>query len=144
MEIKINIDESKFQEVLEKELGAFTPEEIHAIMKEAFKEYLNREDILKELITKKETDRWGGYVQNSSVMDKFVSTVNLDDIFAEPKEKIKEIICEEETLKSMALELLVNIFKDRFKSAFTQDWSFMDELSNRVAGILMQKQQQMQ
>ena len=27
MEIKINIDESKFQEVLEKELGAFTQEE---------------------------------------------------------------------------------------------------------------------
>ena len=141
MEIKINIDESKFQEVLEKELGAFTTEEIHAIMKEAFKEYIKREDILKELITKKETDRWGGYVQNSSVMDKFVSSVNLDDIFAEPKEKIKEIICEEETLKSMALELLVNLFKERFKSAFTQDWTFMDDLANRVAGMLMQKQQ---
>ena len=141
MEIKINIDESKFQEVLEKELGAFTQEEIHAIMKEAFKEYLNREDILKELITKKETDRWGGYVQNSSVMDKFVSTVNLNDIFEEPKEKIKEIICEEETLKAMALELLVNLFKDRFKSAFTQDWTFMDDLANRVAGMLMQRQQ---
>ena len=110
-------------------------------MKEAFKEYIKREDILKELITKKETDRWGGYVQNSSVMDKFVSTVNLDDIFAEPKEKIKEIICEEETLKSMALELLVNLFKERFKSAFTQDWTFMDDLANRVAGMLMQKQQ---
>ena len=141
MEIKINIDESKFQEVLEKELGAFTQEELHAIMKEAFKEYIKREDILKELITKKETDRWGGYVQNSSVMDKFVSTVNLDDIFAEPKEKIKEIICEEETLKSMALEILVNLFKERFKSAFTQDWTFMDDLANRVAGMLMQKQQ---
>ena len=33
MEIKINIDESKFQEVLEKELGAFTQEELHNIMK---------------------------------------------------------------------------------------------------------------
>lgn len=32
MEIKINIDESKFQEVLEKELGAFTQEELHSIM----------------------------------------------------------------------------------------------------------------
>ncbi len=141
MEIKINIDESKFQEILEKELGAFTQEELHAIMKEAFKEYIKREDILKELITKKETDRWGGYVQNSSVMDKFVSTVNLNDIFEEPKEKIKEIICEEETLKSMALEILANLFKERFKSAFTQDWTFMDDLANRVAGMLMQKQQ---
>jgi len=141
MEIKINIDESKFQEILEKELGAFTQEELHAIMKEAFKEYIKREDILKELITKKETDRWGGYVQNSSVMDKFVNTVNLNDIFEEPKEKIKEIICEEETLKSMALEILANLFKERFKSAFTQDWTFMDDLANRVAGMLMQKQQ---
>ena len=141
MEIKINIDESKFQEILEKELGAFTQEELHAIMKEAFKEYIKREDILKGLITKKETDRWGGYVQNSSVMDKFVSTVNLNDIFEEPKEKIKEIICEEETLKSMALEILANLFKERFKSAFTQDWTFMDDLANRVAGMLMQKQQ---
>lgn len=140
MEIKINIDESKFQEILEKELGAFTQEEIHAIMKEAFKEYLNREDILKELITKKETDRWGGYIKDSSVMDKFVNHVDLSDIFAEPKEKIKEIICEEETLKKMALELLVNLFKDRFRSAFTQDYSFMDELAGRVADRLMQRQ----
>ena len=41
----------------------------------------------------------------------------------------------------MALELLVNLFKDRFKSAFTQDWTFMDDLANRVAGMLMQRQQ---
>ena len=101
-------------------------------------------EVLNDRINRNETDRWGCTVKGTSVLEKFVNNVDLSDVFAEPKEKIKEIICEEETLKAMALELLVNLFKDRFKSAFTQDWSFMDELSNRVAGILMQKQQQMQ
>ncbi len=142
MEIKINIDESKFQEVLEKELGAFTPEEIHAIMKEAFKEYLKRDDVLKELITKKEEDRWGGYIKDSSVMDKFVNHVDLSDLFKEPKERIKEIICEDETLKNMALGCLSNVFKDRLRSAFTQDWEFLDEIANRVANMLEQRRQQ--
>lgn len=141
MEIKINIDESKFQEILEKELGAFTPEEIHAIMKEAFKEYLNREDVLKELINQKETDRWGYDIKDSSVMDKFINNVDLSDIFAEPKEKIKKIICKEENLKAMAMELLINLFRDRFRSAFTQDWTFIDTLSASVANELQRRQQ---
>ena len=59
MEIKINIDESKFQEVLEKELGAFTQEELHSIMKDAIREYLNKEEVLKNLINQKETNNWG-------------------------------------------------------------------------------------
>jgi len=141
MEIKINIDESKFQEVLEKELGAFTQEEIHSIMKDAIKEYLNREEVLKELINKNETDRWGGYQSDTSVLQKFVNNVDLSDIFAEPKEKIKEIISNDETLKKAAVEILANMFKDRFMSAFTQDYNFLNQLADRVAYTLTQREQ---
>ena len=142
MEIKINIDESKFQEVLEKELGAFTQEELHSIMKDAIKEYLNREEILKDLINKNETDRWGGYQSGTSVLQKFVNNVDLSDIFAEPKEKIKEIISNDETLKKAAMEILANMFKDRFMSAFTQDYKFIEELSLRVADTLRRRENQ--
>jgi predicted nucleotidyltransferase len=140
MEIKINIDESKFQEVLEKELGAFTQEELHSIMKDAIREYLNKEDVLKDLINKEETDRWGCTVRGTSTMEKFVNNVDLSDVFAEPKEKIKQIISEDETLKKAAVEILANMFKDRFMSAFTQDYKFIEELSWRVAESLRQKE----
>ena len=141
MEIKINIDESKFQEVLEKELGAFTQEELHSIMKDAIREYLNKEEVLKNLINQQETDYCGCVIKGTSTMEKFINNVDLSDVFAEPKEKIKQIISDDETLKKAAVEILVNLFKDRFMTAFTQDYRFLDELSDRVACILTEKSQ---
>ena len=141
MEIKINIDESKFQEVLEKELGAFTQEELHSIMKDALKEYFSKEEVLKNLSNRQETDRWGCVVKGSSIMEKFVNNVDLSDVFAESKEKIKQIISDDETLKKAAVEILANLFKDRFMTAFTQDYRFLEALSNRVACILTEKSQ---
>jgi energy-converting hydrogenase A subunit M len=141
MEVKINIDESKFQELLEKELGAFTQEELHSIMKDAIREYLNKEEVLKKLINQQETDRWGCVVKGTSTMEKFVNNVDLSDVFAEPKEKIKQIISDDETLKKAAVEILANLFKTRFMNTFTQDYNFMEELSNRVAYTLSQRSQ---
>ena len=141
MEIKINIDESKFQEVLEKELGAFTQEELHSIMKDAIREYLNKEEVLKNLINRQETDNWGCVVKGTSTMEKFVNNVDLSDVFAESKEKIKQIISDDETLKKAAVEILANLFKDRFMTVFTQDYRFLEALSNRVACILTEKSQ---
>ena len=139
MEIKININESKLQEILEKELGAFTQEELHSIMKDALKEYFSKEEVLKNIVNQREIDRWGCTVKGTSAMEKFVSNVDLSDVFAEPKEKIKQIISENETLKKAAVEILANMFKDRFMTAFTQDYKFIEALSNRVAYTLTQK-----
>lgn len=139
MEVKININESKLQEILEKEMGAFTQEELHSIMKDALKEYFSKEEVLKNIINQREIDRWGCVVKGTSAMEKFVSNVDLSDVFAEPKEKIKQIISENETLKKAAVEILANMFKDRFMTAFTQDYKFIEALSNRVAYTLTQK-----
>lgn len=139
MEIKININESKLQEILEKELGAFTQEELHSIMKDALKEYFSKEEVLKNIVNQREIDRWGCVVKGTSAMEKFVSNVDLSDVFAEPKEKIKQIISENETLKKAAVEILANMFKDRFMTAFTQDYKFIEALSNRVTYTLTQK-----
>ena len=141
MEIKINIDESKFQEVLEKELGAFTQEELHEILRIAIAEYLRRDEILKEYMSKPDVDRWGSAIRGSSVLEKLVSTVDLNDVFQEPKEKIKELISTDEALKSAANEILINVFKSRFRSAFTEDWDFMNSLANRVSDVLAQRSQ---
>ena len=141
MEIKINIDESKFQEVLEKELGAFTQEELHKIIGQAMKEYLNRDDVIKTYLEKNEVDRWGSQVRGSSVMEKLLQNVDLNDILAEPKEKIKRIISEDDTLRNVAIELLANMFKNNFRRSLTEDYTFIEELAGRVAYSLEQMRQ---
>lgn len=111
-------------------------------MRDAIKEYLNKEEVLNDLINQQQTDRWRCTVRGTSTMEKFVNNVDLSDVFAEPKERIKQIISEDETLKKAAVEILANMFKDRFMSAFTQDYKFMDELANRVAYTLTQREHQ--
>ena len=139
MEIKINIDESRFQEVLEKELEAFSKDEIHEILKQALSEYLTREDVIKSLLTSPQKDRWGTVISNSTLLDKLVAATDLNDVFTEPKAKIKEIIGADEVLKSTAITLLAEIFKDRYKAAFFDDYNFINELSARVANELQNK-----
>jgi hypothetical protein len=141
MEIKINIDESKFQEVLEKELGAFTQEELHKIIGQAMKEYLNRDDVIKTYLEKNEVDQWGSQIRGSSTMDKLLQNVDLNDILAEPKEKIKRIISEDDTLRNVAIELLANMFKNNFRRSLTEDYTFIEELAGRVAYSLEQMRQ---
>ena len=141
MEIKINIDESKFQEVLEKELGAFTQEELHKIIGQAMKEYLNRDDVIKTYLEKNEVDRWGSQIRGSSTMEKLLQNVDLNDILAEPKEKIKRIISEDDTLRNVAIELLANMFKSNFRRSLTEDYTFIEELAGRVAYSLEQMRQ---
>ena len=138
MEIKINIDESKFQEVLEKELGAFTQEELHKIIGQAMREYLNRDDVIKTYLEKNEVDRWGSQIRGTSTMEKLLQNVDLNDILAEPKEKIKRIISEDDTLRNVAIELLANMFKSNFRRSLTEDYTFIEELASRVAYSLEQ------
>ena len=142
MEIKINIDESKFQEVLEKELAAFSQEEIHSIMKGAIEEYLRKDDILNGLLCTNEVDRWGSTIKGTTLLDKIIQKADFSDVFEEPKKKISEIISKDENINGVAMELLAGIFRDRFRSAFVNDYAFIDELANQVANNLYHRQNQ--
>lgn len=44
MEVKINVDESRIPEILEKELDALDPKEIHEIVIECIKQYLSQDN----------------------------------------------------------------------------------------------------
>ena len=48
MELKINIDETMFKEVIEKELNAFSKEELRDIIRDCIAEALKNNEIDKE------------------------------------------------------------------------------------------------
>lgn len=58
MEVKINVDESRIPEILEKELNGLNPEEIHEVVIECIKEYLSLDNY-------KNTERLFVYKQKS-------------------------------------------------------------------------------
>lgn len=84
MEIKINVDELKFKDVLEKELNAFSKEELHEIIRECICEYFRNTDtdIIKNLFTERSS-----YYDSSRVPGKVLHeaarTLNLAPAFEE-------------------------------------------------------------
>ena len=66
MEVKINVDESRIPEILEKELNALNAKEIHEIVIECIKQYLSQDNYknTERLFVYKEKDRYG-YTQDT-------------------------------------------------------------------------------
>ena len=50
MKIEINIDETRFKDVLDKELEAFSKEELHDIIAKGMHEYIVNDEIMKSLL----------------------------------------------------------------------------------------------
>lgn len=53
MELKIQIDEVMFKDVIEKELNAFSKEELHAIVRECIVHAMQNEELFKSLFIQK-------------------------------------------------------------------------------------------
>lgn len=61
MEVKINVDESRIPEILEKELNALNAKEIHEIVIECIKQYLSQDNYknTERLFVYERVDRYG-------------------------------------------------------------------------------------
>ena len=62
MEVKINVDDAKFNELFEKELDALSKEDMHNIFEECIKEYFRKNDyeVIDSLIMEKDNSyNWG-------------------------------------------------------------------------------------
>lgn len=60
MEVKINVDDQKFNELFEKELDALSEKDIHNIFEECVKEYLSKDNYkaVEELLVQPKQDYW--------------------------------------------------------------------------------------
>lgn len=75
MEVKINVDESMFKDILEKELRALTPDQIHEIVCKALECYLSNPDVMKSLVF--HSDSYYGNKEPSKLMQETFKSIDL-------------------------------------------------------------------
>ena len=107
MEIKIEVGEEKFRDVLEKELGAFTQEELHEICRKALIQQMGDPNIFRSMFVDK--DRYGGYKAND-VLNQAAKTINFDETFKELQDGIIAFI--KENHMKILHEVAINMFID--------------------------------
>lgn len=134
MEIKINVEESRFKDVLEKELAAFSQEELHKIIAEAMHEYLMNDEILKILFTH-ETSRYyeNNTIEASQLLKNVVSKIDISSGFEDVKQKIIDLFNEDETINKLVKGLFIDMITNGINNfLFQNNSNFMEQIVARI------------
>ena len=135
MEIKINVDETMFKDVLENELNAFSKEELHEIIRECIVEALHNDSTLKNIFITEEKDYWGNYkyTKPSEVMIEAAKSIDLSPAYTEVKDKMITTLKEDYhgVLERAMLGLILN--------GIANDYTFQNQMSSSIEDIIRRR-----
>ena len=119
MKLEINLDETRFKDLVEKELGTFTDAEIHDILGKAINQYVMDNDVIKRLFYVNKKDYYGretGDIEPTSRLERIVGQVDMDGILGEVKGRIQEVLNKDDIIKQMAENLFYNFIAGKIES----------------------------
>ena len=129
MELKITIDETMFKDVIEKELNAFSKEELHEIVRGCIVEALKTDGTLKSLFIKPKRYSYD-HDEASDVLLEAARNINLSPAY----EEIQTRMINE--LKANYSKLLQNIMMKTMVNGLCSDWHFRESLMSAVDEIM--------
>lgn len=131
MELKIDIDETKFKEVIEKELGAFSSEEIHQIIRECIVESLHNDNTLKNLFITKKINSCGTETEEpSEVLIAAAKNIDLSPAYEEIQTKMID------TLKNNYQDLLEKVMLSMIIKGLSYDYDFRNTMETTISEIM--------
>jgi len=132
MELKINIDETMFKDVIEKELKAFSREELHEIIRECIVEALKTDGTLKSLFIKPKRYSYDSD-EATQLLFEAARNINLSPAY----EEVQEMMISE--LKNNYDKLLQNVMLTTMIDGLCDNWNFKNNLQSAVNEILVRR-----
>ena len=128
MEIKINVDETMFKDIIDKELKAFSKEELHEIARECIIEVFRNDKKIVRLFL--DTSDWSGRDRPSDLL---VSAANKIDLSPAFKEIQEDMIA---TLKNNHKEVLEHAMLRAIRANFASSHEFHTVMEQTINDIL--------
>ena len=145
MKLEINVDETMFKDVLEKELNAFSQEELHEILKGCIIEFFNNDDSIKKMFLQEKTSYWGNstdYEPTGLLKDIVRNKFDYNEPYEEVKEKILEFCKKEGVMKSLLKEMIVDSFTNIFTGSIFFNGDFRSNIANVIREVIYDEKSQ--
>lgn len=130
MEVKIVVDETKFKDVLENELKAFSREEIHEIILECIIDTFKKPEFIESIFIHK--DHWG-YPSPSELLENAVKNIDLSPAFKE----VTDIMVE--YLKNNHKKVLENVMMKYMIDGIARNDYFNNAIKDTVEKIFLER-----
>lgn len=134
MEVKIQIDETRFGELLDKELEAFSKEELHDFIAEAIKQYLVDTSFVKKFFVETRVNRnsWSSREEEvpTQLLSEAVKNLDWGPALSEIQEVFTKVLKEQTT--EIIVSLMANSIANAFSAQITAGEEFKKIIFNNV------------
>lgn len=131
MELKLEIDETRFKEVLDKELNAFTQEELHEICTKALIQQLSDPNVFKSLFICKDNSYYNSNVEKANeVLKDAARNISFDETFKKLQDGIVKYI--NENYKDILHEIVIDMFVNGLGNNIFYSSNFKDKLRSEL------------
>lgn len=139
MKLEINLDESRFKDLVDEELGKFSDEEIHDILGKAISQYVMDSDVIQRLFYIKKRDYYGnetGDFEPTSRLERIVHELDVENVLNDVKERIQEVLNQDDIIKEMTEKLFYNFIAGKLESLLWGSGALTSIIQNRACQIL--------
>lgn len=131
MKLEINLDETRFKDLVEKELGTFTDAEIHDILGKAISQYVMDNEVIRKLFYSKKKDYYGREteeIEPTSRLERIVHELDVENVLGDVKERIQKVLSEDDIVRKLTESLFYNFVAGKLRDLM---WS-SGELSSLI------------
>lgn len=139
MKLEINLDESRFKDLVDGELGKFSDEEIHDILGKAISQYVMDSDVIQRLFYVKKRDYYGNETNDfvpTSRLENMVNKLDVEDMLKDVKERVKEILNSDDIIKEMTEHMFYNFIAGKLEQLMWRSGALTSIIECRANEIL--------
>lgn len=139
MKLEINLDESRFKDLVDGELGKFSDEEIHDILGKAISQYVMDSDVIQRLFYVKKKDYYGNETNDfvpTSRLENIVNKLDVEDMLKGVKERVQETLNSDDIIKEMTENMFYNFIAGKLEQLLWRSGMLSSIIECRANEIL--------
>lgn len=139
MKLEINLDESRFKDLVDGELGKFSDEEIHDILGKAISQYVMDSDVIQRLFYVKKKDYYGNETNDfvpTSRLENIVNKLDVEDMLKGVKERVQETLNRDDIIKEMTENMFYNFIAGKLEQSLWRSGTLSSIIECRANEIL--------
>ena len=142
MKLEINLDESRFKDLVDGELEKFSDEEIHDILGKAISQYAMDSDVIQRLFYVKKRDYYGNETNDvipTSRLENIVNKLDVEDMLKGVKERVQETLNNDDIIKEMTENMFYNFIAGKLEQLLWRSGTLSSIIECRANEILNNK-----
>ena len=139
MKLEINLDESRFKDLVDEELGKFSDAEIHDILAKAISQYAMEKDVIQKLFYTKKRNYYGNETDELEAtprLERIVQNLDMEEVLGKLKKDIQDVLNEDDVIERLAENLFYRFLSNKINDMLWNNSSLHSLVQLRANQIL--------